>query len=206
MKFRLPQQKQHLFSPLLVISLALLLFAFEPHSSRYLEFFRTEISEGQWWRLLTGNWLHTNFAHVLLNCGGVLLVWLLHAEHYSVKHYFAVLLFCCVGSSLGLYFFDPLEQYAGLSGALHGMLFYGACRDAQCRYNESYLLMIGIVIKVVLENIYGPVESSSELIGADVAVGAHLWGLVSGMVLGLIPLWQSIQGHRPPLPGKSANK
>lgn len=145
---------------------------------------------GEYYRLLTGNFFHSNYNHLLLNSGGLLLIWLFHAEHYSWKHYFSVLLLCCVGSSLAALTLTPGSSIIGLSGALHGLIIYGAFRDIQDKQlrQVGILMLIGVTGKVILENTMGISDTSEGLIGMRVAIEAHLFGTVTGIVLGLLSL------------------
>lgn len=186
----LPLQFKYTINPLIVITLSAVLFYFEPLSREWLRFERPSIEQGEYWRLLSGNLLHTNFIHLLLNCAGVLFVWLLHAEHYTIRRYFMVFGFCALGCGLGLYFFSSMDTYVGLSGALHGILVYGAVRDIKAGWhNTGWLLLVGIILKVGHENIVGASDSVKAMIDADVAVEAHLFGLLSGLLLTL-PLYK----------------
>jgi rhomboid family GlyGly-CTERM serine protease len=188
----LPLKFKYTVNPLIVIALALILFYLEPLSTQWLRFERPQIASGELWRLLTGNLLHTNFTHFLLNCAGVLFVWLLHAEHYTNKSYFFIFSFCGLTCGLGLYLFSDLTRYVGLSGALHGIIVYGAIKDIKTSWPTSgWLLTIGIIIKVAHENSYGPSDSVKAMINADVAVEAHLYGLIGGLILAL-PLMREI--------------
>jgi rhomboid family GlyGly-CTERM serine protease len=179
----LPLQTKYIVSPLLLMLISSMFYLFEPTSNDYFRYDLTLIQNAQYWRLLSGNFLHTNFIHLLLNSAGVIFIWLLHAEHYTPKRYFSILLLCCLGCGVGLYFFSPLQQYVGLSGALHGVIAYGAIKDIEVKMKTGWLLLAGIIIKVAYENIAGASDSVKALIDANVAVEAHLFGLASGLLL-----------------------
>ena len=180
---RLPLAPKYLVNPIILILIAFIGYGFEPASSELLRYHFDQIKLGEYWRLITGNFLHTNFIHLLLNCAGVLFIWVLHAEHYTVKSYFLVLIACCLGNAVGLYFFSDMQSYVGLSGALHGVIAWGAIKDIKTGERSGEWLLIGLIVKVTFENLVGPSDSVKELIGADVAVEAHLFGLVTGLVI-----------------------
>jgi rhomboid family GlyGly-CTERM serine protease len=189
----LPLQFKYIVNPLIMMAIAFVLFFFEPLSTQWLRFERLNIGEGELWRIFTGNLLHTNFTHLLLNCLGVLFVWLLHAEHYTSKSYFFIFGFCALFCGLCLYWFSDMGDYVGLSGALHGIIVYGAVKDIKIGWPISgWLLTIGIIIKVGYENIIGPSDSVKEMIGANVAVEAHMFGLIGGLVLALPMFYQIV--------------
>lgn len=196
---RLPLAPKYIVNPIILIVIAFIGYGFEPASSELLRYHLDQIKLGEYWRLLTGNFLHTNFTHLLLNCAGVLFIWLLHAEHFSVKSYFAVLIACCLGNAAGLLFFSDMQSYVGLSGALHGVIAWGAIKDIKMGEKTGEWLLIGLIIKVAFENLVGPSDSVKELIGAEVAVEAHLFGLITGIAIAAPYLFHLLM-HGPDTP------
>lgn len=181
---RLPLHFQHYAGPLLILLLAGLLYGLEPWSQKYLQYDRLLIQDGQWWRLLTGHLLHTNFNHLLLNSAGVLLLWALHGQYYQYRRYLLFMLICGLGCSLGLYLFSvQLIWYVGLSGVLHGLFAWGAAMDIRHGIKSGWLLLLGLWVKVLYEQWVGPSAEVAELIGANVAIDAHLCGAATGTVL-----------------------
>jgi rhomboid family GlyGly-CTERM serine protease len=187
---KLPLQFKYIIGPILIMLMAFTLDALEPVSSQWFRYIRENADSGEYWRLFTGNLVQSNFTHVLLNMAGVFFAWLLHAEHYSVKRYFAVWVLCCVGCGIGVHWLSPYDEYVGLSGAIHGLITYGAIMDIKKGDKTGWLLLIGICAKVAYENIIGASESVKEMIGTNVAVEAHLYGLVTGLVIALPIIYQ----------------
>ncbi|MCG7530709.1 rhombosortase [Psychrobium sp. MM17-31] len=113
--------------PLALILISSCLYILQPVSLPLFEFSRIAIENGELWRLFSGNLMHSNIWHLLMNLGGLFLATVLTGHLYSKKHF---LLFTCVSFSLvGLfvYFFSPSTKfYVGLSGYLHGFFIYGA--------------------------------------------------------------------------------
>lgn len=180
----LPLQKNHIFGPLFIISISTLLFLFEPSSSLWLAFDRSQLANHEWWRLLTANFLHTNLYHMLLNFAGVLLLWALHGEYYRTTSYLLIFSFCAVGSSIGIFFFAPrLDWYVGLSGALHGVFLWGAFQDIRHKRFSGWLLILAVWFKIIHEQYSGASAEIATLINATVAIEAHLYGALSGMLL-----------------------
>jgi rhomboid family GlyGly-CTERM serine protease len=179
----LPTKKEYITGPLLVAGAALLLFIFQASVNEILIFDRRYIGEMQAWRLFTGNYLHSNLNHLLLNLGGLLLLWSLHGDHFNTKRYLFAFIFFCLSVSLCLYLFTPgLNRYVGLSGALHGVFVWGAIKDIKVGYKTGWGLLIGVAIKIAYEQLVGPSESLAETIGAIVAVDAHLFGALMGLI------------------------
>lgn len=178
----LPSQIEHVAGPLLVAIIAALLFVFQPSFNELLIFDRNALDKLELWRLLTGNYLHSNFNHLLLNLGGLLLLWALHGDLFKTKSYLMGFVFFCLSVSLCLYLFTPeLSRYVGLSGALHSLFVWGAVKDIKVGYKSGWGLLIGVAIKIGYEQFVGPSESLAETIGASVAVDAHLFGVLMGL-------------------------
>ncbi|BDP30839.1 hypothetical protein VV208B2_19190 [Vibrio vulnificus] len=80
-----------------------------------------------------------------------------------------------------------MQIYVGLSGTLHGLFAYFALRESLEGRKSSWLLVLGVVLKVAWEHWMGASASTSELIGARVAIEAHLAGMSSGFLLASLP-------------------
>lgn len=167
-----------------------LLHLFEPTTIDWFGFYPHKIVDGEWWRLIIGQLLHTNTNHLLLNSGGVLLVWALHGEYYSAKHYLVVVSITALMIGIGLLFFADYGHYAGLSGVLHALFIYGAVTDIKNEEKTGWLLLAGLSIKVTYELIVGPSADTEKLIGAAVAAEAHLLGLIAGAIVSLHLLYR----------------
>jgi len=191
-----PITQQHSLMVLVIIVLATIAFISEYYLgetiTQALVYQRTLISQGQLWRLFTGHFLHTNGFHLLLNLAALILLWALHGRFYSIKNY-SVLFFCCaISTSVGIYFYNAeLIQYVGLSGVLHGIFVFGAIMDINAKDKTGYLLFVGVWLKIAHEQIYGASTDVSDLIEASVAVDAHLWGAVGGLIFTIIYLVRS---------------
>ena len=183
----LPITPRFMAGPLIMLTCCWLLFLLEPTSSQLFGYDRELVTEMQWWRLISGNLLHTNFNHLLLNSAGVILLWALQGQYFNGKSYLAVMCLLCLGTTLSIYYFSPqLRWYVGLSGALHGLFLLGAYFDIRHGLKSGWLLVIGLAIKVAHEQFYGASEDIAELIGANVAIDAHLYGSVSAVVIILV--------------------
>lgn len=185
----LPTQATHFRAPLALFIIAICCFILNSQISDYFVYNRALIVESQYWRLLTGHFFHTNYAHLLLNTLAIVLLWALHGQFYSTKQYTLLFLISSIIVSLGIYFLTPeMSEYVGLSGVLHAFFIWGALKDIEHKEKTGYLLLLGVVIKVAHEQIYGASEEVASLINANVAIDAHLWGAISGILFYLIAL------------------
>lgn len=147
----------------------------------------------QWWTLVTKHFLHTNTMHLVVNLVGLFLVWMLYGDYFlplSSIARFNLLFFClCVFTSLfTLYLSETDGNFIGLSGVLHGLFLWGVVQDIRMRVATGYLLLAGLLIKLGQEQFFEDSALMANIINADVAVDAHLFGALSGLVLGfLIP-------------------
>ncbi|QSX35140.1 rhombosortase [Shewanella avicenniae] len=149
-----------------------------------LAYQRSEIGNGEYWRLLTGNLLHTNLWHLLMNLSGMWVVVFIHRMHYSASGFIGLMLSLLVVEGIGLYFAVPsLWGYVGLSGVLHGLFSFGSLCDIKCGLQSGYLLLLGVSVKVGWEQYAGANSEVTNLINAPVAIDAHLIGLLSGVIL-----------------------
>lgn len=168
-------------SPALLLLLATLAYFF-PQALNSLEFNRTAIEQYELWRLFTAHFYHTNLNHLLLNIGGLVLLWLLHGQFYQTKIFLALCFNSALLTSLGLLFFTDMSLYVGLSGILHGIFLWGALRDIQSHEKTGYLLVLGLMAKLIYEQVVGASAEVASLINANVAVDAHLYGAISGLI------------------------
>ncbi|UGA55628.1 rhombosortase [Vibrio sp. VB16] len=141
------------------------------------------IQNGQWWRILSGNFTHTNTIHFSMNIAAMWVIAYLFKP--SAKSLLGALLFLSTSVGLGL-LFSTLHSYAGLSGVLHGLFAFYALSEALYGRKSSWLLVIGLIIKIVHEQLYGASISTAKLISAEVAIEAHLIGGVTGLSLAVM--------------------
>ncbi|TPV60063.1 rhombosortase [Aestuariibacter sp. GS-14] len=185
----LPLKPQFSLGPAILLVTVILLFFMGSSTTELLAYDRYALESLETWRLLSGNLVHTNGYHLLLNGAGLFFLWALHGEHYKPLLFIKLFLWCGLGTSLGIYFLSPsLIWYVGLSGALHGLFVWGACMDIRNKVYSGALLLLGIMAKVSWEQWQGSSKDVAELIGASVAIDAHLYGAASGFALFLL-MW-----------------
>ncbi|WP_299690584.1 rhombosortase [uncultured Vibrio sp.] len=165
-----------MYPVLIFTSLLCILFQLEPIQA-WVVWDKNTIADGQWWRILTGNFSHTNYSHLLMNLAGL---WIISYLFQPSKKPLAVaLLVISFITGLAL-LFSSIQIYVGLSGTLHGLFSLFALGEALSGRKASCLLVLGLVAKIAWEQLIGPSISTSELIDAKVAIEAHLVGTLTG--------------------------
>lgn len=143
------------------------------------------IHDHQYWRLLTGHLVHGSWQHTGLNLAGLLLIVALFRNTYSVAQWCWIGVLSAVGIDVGLLVLMPqLQWYVGLSGVLHGLLAAGAVAWWRVETKSLAAVLSGILlIKLGWEQWQGALPLSGDL---SVIVNAHLYGALSGLLIGLV--------------------
>jgi len=179
----LPFKKEHSLLVVTIALIAILAYLFSDVADVIFVYQYQLISQGELWRTFTGHFLHTNGIHLLLNLAALILLWALHGHFYTLKNYGLLFITSAFICSAGLFYFSPqIQQYVGLSGILHGIFVFGAIMDIRHKDKTGYLLFIGVWLKIAHEQFYGASEQVSTLIDANVAIDAHLWGAIGGLL------------------------
>ena len=183
------------FTPSLYLTLVLafamlMLSAAAEYTFPLLSLERIQVAQGQYWRLLTANFVHFGWAHTLMNLGAFLLCSFALLNEFSIKAFTALIVSCCLIVGICIYAFNPeYETYAGLSGALHGFIIAGLLANKRHKLWVNGVLIALVFAKVINEN--SPGYQSNELqnlLPVAVAYSAHLYGALAGLAFGLIHL------------------
>lgn len=195
----LPLKKQHSMMVVIIAFFAILAYFFNDVASEQFVYQYQLISQGELWRTFTGHFFHTNGMHLLLNLAALVLLWALHGHFYNVKSYSLLFFTSALICSAGMFYFSPeIRQYVGLSGVLHGIFVFGSVMDIRHKDKTGYLLFIGVWLKIAHEQFYGASEQVSTLINANVAIDAHLWGAVGGLLFSCCYLLYLLTLKKPP--------
>ena len=180
LKFRAEWHRYRATALVFAILLVGLAQGLGPQVSATLRYERTAIAAGEWWRILTGQLVHVDGAHLAMNVVALVLLWALYVTDARPREWLLIALGAFLETGLGLWFLEPqVAWYVGLSGALHGLWAGGgiACRKRWPL--ESSVTLVLLVGKLILEAWQGPV---SELLGASLPVitAAHRYGALGG--------------------------
>jgi membrane associated rhomboid family serine protease len=140
--------------------------------------FGPKIADGEWYRVLTGAFLHAGLLHIAFNMYalyilGVLLEPALGSLRFTFL-YFASLF----AGSLGVIVLSPHTRAVGASGAIFG-LFAAAFVIARGRRLEAIAAQLGVLLVINLALTFGI---------PGIAIGAHLFGAGAGALCGLLIL------------------
>ncbi|MGR6839289.1 rhombosortase [Aliivibrio wodanis] len=105
------------------------------------------ILQGEIWRLITGNFTHTNLAHLLMNSAALTVFTFIFKDILTPKRLWLLVLSISLMTGL-LLLLSPIQSYVGLSGVLHGLFIWAAIEDIRQKRNTGWLLLFGIISKV----------------------------------------------------------
>lgn len=146
---------------------------------------RQALEHGQWWRLLSAHLVHLNLSHALLNCAGLILLWMLFAREFTPRRWLWIVLLSVASIDAGLWFLRPaVDWYLGGSGVLHGAWAAGAY--AMYRRGDGFgaALLLLLIAKMVYEQ-----QSGASLFDGDLPLvsAAHLYGALGGLTGAVLP-------------------
>lgn len=165
-----------------------LLFAFTHEmSGPILRYDREAIARGEYWRLLTGNWVHLSWGHALMNIGALLLVPGLFGRFLTTRVWLFLVVVISLWVSGSLYAWNPdLQWYVGFSGTLHGLFVAGIFASVVAGNRAELLLLFFLIVKLGYEQGYGALPGSEATAGGRVLVDAHLYGALAGLIYGMV--------------------
>jgi len=145
--------------------------------------FGPAIANGDWWRIVTGGFLHASLLHIAFN---MLALWWfgrpLEALVGPVR-FAAIYAVSLLAGSAGALLFQPRIPTVGASGAVFGILGAGLLLERRRIY-----VFGGSALIVVAFNL------AFSLFASNVSIGGHIGGLVGGIVAMLV-LMRFGRGH-----------
>ncbi|MFA5937872.1 MAG: rhombosortase [Sinimarinibacterium sp.] len=152
-----------------------------------LQYDRSAVLDGQWWRLLTGNFAHLGWYHLLLNEMGLLVLVLLCPDALPVHVWARRLVLLGTGMSAGLLLFVPkLSTYVGMSGVIHGLFVLGLVPQVLKRDLIALGCLLYLIGKIGWELYAGAPLSDEAAIGGRVVVESHMFGTLSALIYGVV--------------------
>ena len=133
------------------------------------------ISDGEWWRLVTGGFLHANLIHIFFN---MYLLWILGQmlEPMLGSARFAALYFTALlWGSFGALVLTPHTFTVGASGAVFGLMGAAAV-ELRSRGINPFQTDIGMLIIFNL---------GLSFVLSGISIGGHIGGLIGGALAGM---------------------
>ncbi|HEX4376322.1 MAG TPA: rhombosortase [Steroidobacteraceae bacterium] len=146
---------------------------------------RAALARFEWWRLLSAHLVHLGWMHVLLNCGGLLLLWMLYARELTPARWLWIAGLSALAIDVGLWFREPdVEAYLGASGVLHGIWAAGACAAYRRGDAMGAAMLLLLVVKLIYEQ-----QSGASVFEHDLPMvpAAHLFGALGGIIAAVLP-------------------
>lgn len=144
------------------------------------------VRQGEWWRIISGHWVHSNNYHLLINIAAFVALWSLHGSYYSATRLGVLIVLCSVVISGGVVIQDDLSRYLGFSAVLHGMFSWGCWMSIRNRDYLGWVWLSGLAAKLIYEQIAGGSSYTANLIAMNVAIDAHVYGAITGLLLGFV--------------------
>ncbi len=179
-----------------VLSFSLLLLALGGEETAILlRYDRHALLHGELWRLLTAHVVHLGWGHLFLNLTGLALIAFFFVALVPAWFWLMAIFFSAVAISSALLGFNTeLMWYVGFSGILHSLFVVGGVADARLRPWEGGLFTALITIKVLWEQLVGPLPGSEAAAGGPVLVDAHFYGFLAGLLMAPLA-WRLSSGH-----------
>jgi len=170
-----------------VIGSLLIMVLLQVVDSQVFRFEHDWIEQAEFWRVLTGHWIHFNWQHLLLNGLGLVLCVGITRPNWSISRWIVYNLLLASGISILFTWFNPeLGWYVGYSGVLFGLFLLSAFELFKTERIMALLLGLGVCSKVALEQMSPMTLTTSDIIGVPVIIDAHLYGLLLAAAITLV--------------------
>lgn len=158
-------------------------------------FDRVAITDGEWWRLLTGHWVHSDLSHAGWDIAALLLLGALFEARLAWRLPLLLLL-ASIGVDAWLWWGTPaLRYYCGLSGILNALLVYGLVQLwRESRHPVALLTGVFAALKIVVE--IGTGQALLTSTAWPSVPTAHAAGFLCGL-LAAVGAWCSVSEAKP---------
>jgi rhomboid protease GluP len=139
--------------------------------------------EGQWWRLLTAQFLHFGLIHIAFNAMALWQLGPLAERLFGRWHFLLLFLIAGVGGGFGTLIWHPQVNSAGASGAIFGLIG-GLLAFVSRRDLGVPLALMNNLRRSFLS--FGGFSLAAGFLLPGVDNAAHVGGLATGFLLGLV--------------------
>jgi membrane associated rhomboid family serine protease len=137
-----------------------------------------DVMNGEWWRLVTGGFMHGSIPHIALNMLALLQVGTIVETMFGKLRFAMLYAVALLGSALCVVTFNYDVYTLGASGAIFGL--FGALVAVGVREGSRGRALIGQVLPVILINLVFTVSVPG------ISIAAHVGGLITGFIAGLV--------------------
>jgi membrane associated rhomboid family serine protease len=138
-----------------------------------------EIADGDWWRVITGGFLHAGFLHLLLNMYVLYIAGSILEPGIGTPRFLGIYFVSLIAGSLGALIVDPNTVTVGASGAIFGLMA-AVIVVARGRGVEQLAQQFGLFVVLNLVLTFSI---------SGISVGGHIGGLVGGAVAALLVIF-----------------
>jgi membrane associated rhomboid family serine protease len=135
------------------------------------------VRSGQWYRIVTGAFMHEGFAHIAINMFSLYQLGSFIETMLGGWRMLLVYAISLVGSGLAVVYFSPNDYTVGASGAIFGL--FGALFAIGVRMGKPGRALISQTLPILVLNLVFTFAVPF------ISKSAHIGGLVSGFAAGL---------------------
>src|SRR5436190_12771148 len=148
-----------------------------------------DIANGDWWRVITGGFLHAGFLHLLFNMYVLYVAGSILEPGIGTPRFLGIYFVSLVAGSLGALIVDPNTLTVGASGAIFGLMA-AVLGVARGRGVEQVASQFGLFVVLNLFLTFSI---------PNISVGGHVGGLIGGAVAALLVIFveRRMAGRRP---------
>jgi membrane associated rhomboid family serine protease len=153
-------------------------FGFNGGGSVYnnLALFGPKVADGEWYRVVTGGFLHAGLLHIAFNMFALFILGRLLEPAIGTPRFLGIYGVALLAGSCGALIVTPDALTVGASGAIFGLMS-AAFIIARHRGLEQIAGQIGLFVLINLAFTFG---------AAGISVGGHIGGLIGGGLAALI--------------------
>jgi membrane associated rhomboid family serine protease len=138
-----------------------------------------DVANGDWWRVITGGFLHAGFLHLLFNMYVLYIAGSILEPGIGTPRFLAIYFVSLVAGSLGALIIDPNSLTVGASGAIFGLMA-AVLVVARGRGIEQLAQQFGIFIILNLALTFAI---------PGISIGGHIGGLIGGALAALLVIF-----------------
>ncbi len=138
-----------------------------------------EIANGEWWRVISGGFLHAGFLHLLLNMYVLYVAGSILEPGIGTPRFLGIYFVSLIAGSLGALIVDPNTLTVGASGAIFGLMA-AVIVVARGRGVEQLATQFGLFVVLNLVLTFSI---------SGISVGGHIGGLIGGAVAALLVIF-----------------